>query len=159
MGAKTTEIVAIPVLLEALALAGTIVTIDAMGCQRDIAATIVDRGADYVLALKANQGELHDLVAHHFAGIGTGVIADVLPGAPAEPGAHVTVGKDDGRVETRACWATGDPAVLRWLDPDGLWPGLRSVACVEGGTAPRDGQPRRAGRHGHRDPGPAVLPE
>ncbi len=51
MGAKTTEIVAIPALLETLALAGTTVTIDAMGCQRGIAATIVDRGADSVLAL------------------------------------------------------------------------------------------------------------
>ncbi|MGL5116296.1 MAG: ISAs1 family transposase, partial [Beijerinckiaceae bacterium] len=57
---KANEIVAIPRLLDMLALEGAIVTIDAMGCQRAIAAKIIDRKADYVLALKGNQGTLRD---------------------------------------------------------------------------------------------------
>ena len=64
---KSNEITAIPLLLEALDLAGCIVTIDAMGCQREIAANIVDQGADYVLSLKGNQGQLHEDVAEMFA--------------------------------------------------------------------------------------------
>src|SRR3974377_1614335 len=55
---KSNEIVAIPALLDMLAIEGAIVSIDAMGCQRDIAAKITDRKADYVLALKGNQGLL-----------------------------------------------------------------------------------------------------
>src|SRR5437667_7356495 len=55
---KSNEIVAIPKLLEMLAIEGAIVTIDAMGCQRDIAQQIIDKKADYVLALKGNQGSL-----------------------------------------------------------------------------------------------------
>src|SRR6202007_175965 len=57
---KSNEIVAIPELLRMLAIEGAIVTIDAMGCQRDIAQTIVDKKADYILALKGNQGTLKD---------------------------------------------------------------------------------------------------
>ena len=57
---KANEIIAIPKLLDMLALEGAIVTIDAMGCQRDIAAKIIDKQADYVLALKGNQGTLRE---------------------------------------------------------------------------------------------------
>src|ERR1700733_9005597 len=60
---KSNEIVAIPKLLEMLAIEGAIVTIDAMGCQRDIAQKIIDKKADYVLALKGNQGSLREDVA------------------------------------------------------------------------------------------------
>ena len=61
---KSNEITAIPKLLRMLAIEGAIVTIDAMGCQRDIAQTILDKKADYVLALKGNQGSLcEDVVA------------------------------------------------------------------------------------------------
>lgn len=96
-----------------------------MGCQTAIARQIVGQGADYVLALKANQPTLHEMAAHHFA-----VAAEA---APAGAGAsHRTVGKDHGRLEVRRCRATDDPAVLAWLDPDRDWPGLRSVAAVEG---------------------------
>jgi predicted transposase YbfD/YdcC len=111
------EITAIPALLDELALAGTVVTIDAMGCQTAIAAQIIDGDADYVLALKANQETLHELVVHHVA------VTDV-------PVGHRTVDKDHGRLEIRTCRATDDAAVIRWLDPDGAWPGLRSVAAV-----------------------------
>ena len=57
---KSNEIVAIPKLLHMLAIEGAVVTIDAMGCQRDIAQTIIDKKADYILALKGNQGTLKD---------------------------------------------------------------------------------------------------
>src|SRR5439155_18722368 len=60
VGEKSNEIVAIPKLLDMLAIEGAIVTIDAMGCQRDIAQKIIDKKADYVLALKGNQGSLRE---------------------------------------------------------------------------------------------------
>src|SRR5512133_2680036 len=63
---KTNEITAIPELLEALELAGCIVTIDAMGCQKDIASKIVDRKADYILAVKENQEHLHEDIQYLF---------------------------------------------------------------------------------------------
>jgi predicted transposase YbfD/YdcC len=64
---KSNEITAIPSLLEALEVAGCIVTLDAMGCQTDIAEKIIDREAEYVLALKENQGNLYEDVEHLFA--------------------------------------------------------------------------------------------
>lgn len=116
-----TELAAIPMLVEALDLKGAVVTIDAMGCQTDLAARIRDRGGDYVLALKDNQPTLHELVADHFAiGEPTGLMVDR------------TVTKDHGRLEIRTCRTTDDPAVLAWLDPAARWPGLRSIAAVTG---------------------------
>ena len=120
------EIVAIPVLLDALDLAGATVTIDAMGCQRTIARRIRAGGADYVLALKDNQPTLHELVAHRVAVVAAGDAAGLTPAT------HATVGKDHGRLEVRRCWATDDPEVLGWLDPARAWPDLRSVAAVAG---------------------------
>lgn len=119
---KSNEITAIPALLELLTLENRIVTIDAMGCQTAIAARIQARGGDYVLALKGNQGTLHELVTLHFAG---------LPAlAPAALAAVRTVDKQHGRLEIRTCVVDDDPAVLAWLDPTGAWAGLRSIAMV-----------------------------
>ena len=70
VGDKSNEITAIPRLLELLALQGCVVTIDAMGCQREIAEQIVEAGADYVLAVKENQGQLIDDVRDLFPGAG-----------------------------------------------------------------------------------------
>src|ERR1700685_2652621 len=64
--AKSNEITAVPKLLEMLSLKGTIVTVDALNCQREIAQKIVDQGGDYALALKGNQGTLHDDVIRYF---------------------------------------------------------------------------------------------
>jgi len=125
-GDKSNEITAIPALLAALALDGCVVTIDAMGCQAAIARQIVAQGADYVLALKDNQPTLHELVRHHFA-----VVAADGPAGLAHH-AHAALDKGHGRLEVRRCWATDDPAVLAWLDPERSWPGLRSVAAVAG---------------------------
>ena len=63
---KSNEITAIPELLKALEIKGCIVTIDAMGCQKDIAKTIIDKGGDYVLSLKGNQGNMHEQVELYF---------------------------------------------------------------------------------------------
>ena len=122
---KSNEIVAIPALLDGLDIEGAVVTIDAMGCQTAIARRIRTGGADYVLALKDNQPTLHDLVAHHFAVVGDGDAAGLAAATRA------TVGKGHGRGEVRRCWATDDPEVLDWLDPQRTWPALGSIACVE----------------------------
>src|SRR5712691_5349743 len=120
--AKSNEITAIPKLLDVLALAGRIVTIDAMGCQTAIAHAIHTKGGDYVLSLKGNQTGLHDDIqtffrdaeAHAFAG---------TPHTTAE-----TVDGDHGRIEVRRAWATDD---LAWLADRPRWPGLRSVLRVD----------------------------
>jgi len=137
---KSNEITAIPTLLEALALAGCVVTIDAMGCQKAIAATILQRDADYVLALKDNQPTLHDLVAFHFAQVRETGFAGLAHTT------HETVEKNHGRLEIRRCWASDDPALLAWLDPAGTWPGLHSIALVEAERR-RDGTVEREGRY------------
>jgi len=116
------EITAIPELLRVLELTGCIVTIEAMGCQRDIAATIVDQGADYVLALKGNQGTLHADVQLFF---GT---AQATGFKEVPHTFHHTIDGDHGRIETRRCWATSD---IAWLDPEGRWPKLTSIAMLE----------------------------
>jgi predicted transposase YbfD/YdcC len=123
---KSNEITAIPALLQVLALSGCIVTIDAMGCQKEIARTIRARAADYVLALKDNHPQLATDVA--------GVFADAL--GPNEGGYavgyHETIEKGHGRIERRRCWTVCDPAVIAWLDPTGAWAGLRTIAIVDG---------------------------
>ena len=115
----TNEIATIPRLLEVLTLEGCIVTTDAMGCQTDVAETITEAGADYVLRLKDNQKSLRADVERLFkARLDIGV----------EPG-YTDVDGGHGRVETRRCWAI-DVAGKGLVD-EGRWPGLRSVALVE----------------------------
>ena len=122
---KSNEITAIPRLLEMLELGGCLVTIDAMGCQKEIAREIVESGADYLLAVKENQGQLYQDVRDLFeAGDGTGL--DGLPHDYA-----TTLNKGHGRIERRECWAVDDPACLEYLGTAGEWPGLRSVVKVE----------------------------
>jgi predicted transposase YbfD/YdcC len=114
---KSNEITAIPELLDMLNLKGAIVSIDAMGTQKEIAQRIVDKGADYVLALKGNQTSLHEDVALFFA--------DPVCAADCAVSAEIDAGH--GRIEERSCQA----AEARWLaecHPD--WKGLRSIAAV-----------------------------
>ena len=113
------EIETIPELLEVLTLKGCIVTIDAMGCQADVAEAIIDAGADYVLRLKDNQSELRADVERLFE---RRLDRDFGPG-------HTDVDAGHGRVETRRCWAV-DVAGKGLVD-EGRWPGLQSVALVE----------------------------
>lgn len=115
---KENEITTLPILLNRLDLTGQIVTIDAMGCQKEIAARIVTGKGDYVLALKANHPEL------------LADVIDCFTMATTPDHANRTVEKNHGRLEVRVCETIRDPAVLAWLDPDGTWPGLRTIARV-----------------------------
>lgn len=119
---KANEIVAIPRLLEMLELEGAIVTIDAMGCQRDIARAILAKKADYVLALKGNQGTLRADVEVFGAEQKERGFAD------ATISRHETVDGDHGRIETRATTVIHD---VGWLQDAHDWPGLKSVVMVE----------------------------
>jgi predicted transposase YbfD/YdcC len=118
---KSNEITAIPQLLELLDLKGSLVTIDAMGTQTKIAQKIIERGADYLLALKGNQGNLKDDVqlvfrdaqANEFAGLKVSY--------------DKRVDKDHGRLEVRECWATEQ---LDWLSCRTEWKGLRSICML-----------------------------
>jgi len=119
---KSNEIIAIPALLEMLAIEGAIVTIDAMGCQRDIAAKILAKKADYVLALKGNQGTLREDV-ELFA-----TEQKAMGFKDTKVSRHETVDGDHGRIETRTYTAIHD---IAWLQERHAWPGLKGVVIVE----------------------------
>lgn len=122
---KSNEITAIPALLEVLALEGCIVTIDAIGCQTAIAQAIVERGGDYVLALKENQPTLYGAVETYFTEARATDFQD-LP-----HGYRRTLDGGHGRVELRQYWTVTDPELLAYLDPKGAWAGLASLGMVE----------------------------
>jgi len=121
---KSNEITAIPQLLEALAISGCIVTLDAMGCQTDIAEQIIEREADYVLALKENQGHLYEDVAHLFADL------EDSQYKAYQFDYEKTVNKDHGRIEIRECWTISDPEVLRYLRGFANWKKLLTVSRI-----------------------------
>ena len=112
---KSNEITAVPKLLEMLALPGMVVTADAMHCQRQLSRQVLDRGADYALALKGNQGSLHDDVR-------------LFLDDPATPLAQATqTNKGHGRIETRTASISSDVA---WLQERHQWPGLAAVGRI-----------------------------
>jgi predicted transposase YbfD/YdcC len=116
---KSNETTAIPELIAMLELGGATVTIDAAGCQRKIAAALVDKGADYVLALKGNQPLLEQEVASYFDdALGSGVALSH----------HQSVDKGHGRIEIRRAWTSTD---LGWMSERRRWKGLRSIVMVE----------------------------
>src|SRR3954465_4082357 len=119
---KSNEIIAIPKLLDMLAIEGAVVTIDAMGCQRDIAQKVVDKKADYVLALKGNQGALREDVEVFVAEQKANGFQD------ATISRDQTVDGDHGRIETRTTTVIHD---ADWLRQRHDWPGLRSLVMVE----------------------------
>ncbi len=125
VGEKSNEITALPALLNLLMLKGCIVTIDAMGCQTAIARAIIDREADYVLALKENQETIYHEVVHLFADAQATNFADY------DADAAETVDGGNGRVEIRRYWTISDPVTLAHLDPDAAWAGLRGIGMVE----------------------------
>jgi predicted transposase YbfD/YdcC len=118
VAAKSNEITAIPDLLGLLDLHGAVVSIDAMGCQKAIAQTIIEAGADYVLALKDNHPTLCDDVQ---LWLDTEVARGRLT-------VTETVEKDHGRIETRR-YALSSP--IDWLDAKPEWMGLQAVGRVE----------------------------
>ena len=119
---KSNETEAVPLLLERLALTGALVTIDAMGATPRIARAVLDRGADYLLALKANQGHLFEEAELYFRGAAAGLDA------------CETVDADHGRIETRRHTVSRD---VDWLRADRAapgeprFPGLKAIARVE----------------------------
>jgi predicted transposase YbfD/YdcC len=122
--AKSNEIEAIPRLLALLDLEGATVTIDAIGCQREVAAEVTQRAGRYVLAVKENQPTLHakvkaildEAILDRFTGMGHDRCEETS-------GGH-------GRIEVRRAWVTDE---VKWLGAEllALWPGLRSIAAVE----------------------------
>lgn len=120
---KSNEITAIPKLLELLDLRGATVTVDAMGCQRDIAEKIIESGADYIMGLKGNQGTAHKEVEQFFTDARADEFRDV------NHSFHETVdGSDHGRLEVRRVWSTQD---LDWFEDRSKWKGLRSIIMIE----------------------------
>ena len=119
---KSNEIVAIPALLDMMAIEGAIVTIDAMGCQRDIAQKILDKKADYILALKGNQGTLREDAELFASEQKANGFKDT------KVSRHKTVDGDHGRIETRTITAIHDVA---WLQERHDWPGLRGIVMIE----------------------------
>src|SRR5271168_2584273 len=114
--AKSNEITAVPKLLKMLSLEGSIVTVDALNCQREIAQQVIDQKGDYVMALKGNQGTLHDDVRTFLDD----------PKAKLSISAS-TVDADHGRIETRTAMISTD---ISWLQEDHKWPGLAAVGKV-----------------------------
>jgi predicted transposase YbfD/YdcC len=119
---KSNEIIAIPRLLDMLAIEGAIVTIDAMGCQRDIARKVLDKKADYLLALKGNQTSLSKDVDLFINEQKTKGFSDTTISQ------HTTIDGDHGRIETRTTTVIRDVA---WLRERHDWPGLNAIVMVE----------------------------
>lgn len=114
---KSNEITAIPELLQTLDVAGATITIDAMGCQKAIAASIVDRGADYILAVKDNQPSLHAALKAAFQ----------EPAAQTRAGAHVSAARSHGRTERRGVRVRCDIATIPGIES---WRGAQSIVEV-----------------------------
>jgi predicted transposase YbfD/YdcC len=131
---KSNEITAIPALLKVLALEDCIVTVDALGCQTDIAETIVNQGADYVLAVKENQGKLHEDLKDLFDGAAEVAFREV----PHTYDRQVT--KDHGRLEIRDCWVLTDQEYLDFVRRHEAWKNLGSLIRIR--TEVRRGRKR-----------------
>jgi predicted transposase YbfD/YdcC len=111
---KSNEITAIPALLDALYVKGWLVSIDAMGCQREIAARIIDKGGDYLLAVKGNQPTLQQQVQ------------DLICDVQARNAGHEHVERSHGRTVLQLSWT----APSRELIDPALWPNCQTVGCV-----------------------------
>jgi len=115
---KSNEITAIPELLKLLDLKGCLITTDAMGCQGDIAADIIARGGDYLLAVKGNQGNLYRDIKAAFAN----------PTVPRDTAS--TEDKGHGRIDTRVCEVITGPAVFERMRHNNNWVGLHTIVKV-----------------------------
>ena len=122
--AKSNEITAIPCLLQMFSLKGSIITIDAMGTQKEIARAIIDKEADYVLAVKKNQKGIYDDVSYHIDGIRKEHGKKALQ----EAGQYaVSKEKDHGRIEIRECYVSGETG---WFDWKEAWAGLKGSGLI-----------------------------
>ena len=135
---KANEIVAIPQLLDEISIKDTIVTIDAMGTQTEIAKKIIDKKGDYVLALKGNQGNLHKDVVDYFGD------PEFKKKIKDEGNYHKTVEKAHGQIETREYYQTED---IEWLPDKKKWKNLKSIGMVETTTEKTDGTKTKETRY------------
>lgn len=121
---KSNEITAIPKLLQLLDISGCLITIDAIGTQTEIAELIVDRGGEYLLAVKENQGQLYEDVAFLFSG-------DQAEGFVQKGYTHARkVDNAHGRMEIRECWAISEEEYLDFLAGRPRWKGLQTLAKI-----------------------------
>ncbi len=134
---KSNEITAIPKLLDMLTIKGAIVTIDAMGCQRDIAQKILDKEADYILSMKGNQGNLHKDIVHFFEK------------QENEKSKNITMDcyklseNSHGRNEVRKITVCSD---VEWLQKRHDWPGLARIIVIEYSSTDTTGKTRKETR-------------
>jgi predicted transposase YbfD/YdcC len=119
---KSNEITAIPELLKLLDIKNQIITLDAMGCQKNIAKQIREKEADYILALKGNQGTLNDdvrlFLETEMGKVKSTSIRDT----------HIDITKGHGRIESRKCVVTDD---IEWLTQKSEWEGLKTLIMIE----------------------------
>lgn len=121
---KSNEIPAIPQLLRLLDVSGCVVTVDAMGCQTQIAQAIRDEGAEYVLRVKDNHAHLHQDLQDWFA------YADEVGFASLNAAFAETINKDHGRLEIRRCWAISDPLAFEYIRHFDGWADLQTIVRV-----------------------------
>jgi predicted transposase YbfD/YdcC len=127
VNAKSNEITAIPELLELLDVKGCLITIDAMGCQKKVAQKIVSKGADYLLAVKGNQGKLEAKFDEYF---------DVNMLQSFDGDSYSTQEKSHGRKETRLALVNNDLSVLGDLEYE--WPELKTMGIVSSFRVDKD---------------------
>ena len=120
---QSNEITAIPELLEALEIAGCIVTLDAIHCQTKTVETIIEKRADYVLPVKENQPRLLEALQ--------GLFDDPAEMRWVDCDYHKTEGSGHGRTEVRECWSTSDPDYLHYITTLAQWKGIQSIAMVQ----------------------------
>jgi predicted transposase YbfD/YdcC len=113
---KSNEITAIPELIKTLALEGTIITIDAMGCQKKITQAIMEAKADYIIQVKGNQQSLHQDIALYFQDPENSLLDS-----------FETIDGEHGRIETRRYFTTSD---IDWFQEKHLWTGLKTIIMV-----------------------------
>lgn len=124
--AKSNEITAVPELLKGLVLKKAIVTVDAMNCQKETAAAVIEGGGDYVFALKGNQGRMNEEARLY--------LDEIAAQTPAEV---EKVEKGHGRLEIRRYWQTDE---IEWFYDLKQWPGLKSFGMVQSTREMSDGQ-------------------
>lgn len=122
---KSNEITAIPELLKVLDVSGCVVTIEALGCQTEIARTLVEPKADYVLAVKDNQANLRQDLEDWFA------YAEQVQFKNMQADHYQTVNKNQGRIEIRQCWAMADPLAFEYIRPYEGWANLQTIIRVQ----------------------------
>lgn len=118
---KSNEITAIPALLELLEVEGCIITIDAMGCQKEIAGKIIEKEAGYVLSVKENHPNLYEDVKEYFRA------ASESPSFYPEITRKQTAEKGHGRFEKRTYWLSDE---VSWITNLEQWPGLKAIGAV-----------------------------